>query len=76
MAWRPTVLSLANPTDGKMQIENIGDRSLSSYSVSGKMILMEKLTDPDISGLTNGIFFISITDHDGIIVLRSKIVKY
>jgi hypothetical protein len=65
-----------NPTQGRIHIENICDCSVSFYSVSGKLELMARGNEADVSGLTRGMYFISIADRDGIIVFRNKIVKY
>jgi hypothetical protein len=64
------------PTDGRIHIENIRNCFVTIYSVSGKLELMVRGTEVDVSGLTGGIYFISIADHHGINVFRSKIVKY
>ena len=64
-----------NPAKEKLKVENLGDCSVTIYSISGTMVYTGKEAVIDVSGFTDGIYFISIADDDGIVVYHGKIFK-
>ena len=68
MAW-------PNPTDGLLHIEAEGIEAIEVRNLLGQLVLQAKETNAiDLSGLENGVYFLMVTDQNGL-KTSIKVVK-
>ena len=70
-----TFVAWPNPTDGLLHIEAEGIESIEVRNLLGQVVLQAKGTNAiDLSGLENGVYFLMVTDQNGL-KTSIKVVK-
>ena len=76
LARKPAIMVIPNPTTGDIYIKGAGLINIKVYNTLGNLVRAADNTDNiSISGFPPGTYFVTLSDNNGVVVYRNKLVK-